>query len=232
MTPDERAFIAAIITDPWDDGVRLIFSDWLDEHGREAEAEFIRVQCALARHEAEHGRDQRWHELATRQQSLYFGDGFKERILRTLPSGFRLSLFNGKGKDSNPWVLLRRGFVEKLACSPEVWWQRAEALMRSHPITEVALSGWGGNPRQETMVRRQGTTAAAFRFQVSTAAYSFSELSGMTPSPGDVWQERMEHERWRREREVVGPPPLWQQTAAGRLQHWTETSSTTSAPDR
>jgi uncharacterized protein (TIGR02996 family) len=48
MTPDE-AFLQAIREAPHDDTPRLIYADWLEEHGQSDRAEFIRVQCRLAR---------------------------------------------------------------------------------------------------------------------------------------------------------------------------------------
>jgi uncharacterized protein (TIGR02996 family) len=45
----EEALIAAIVENPEDDAQRLIYADWLDEHGQAERAEFIRVQCQLAR---------------------------------------------------------------------------------------------------------------------------------------------------------------------------------------
>src|SRR3954463_15201453 len=44
----EEAFVQAILADPEDDTPRLVFADWLDEHGQHARAEFIRLQCRLA----------------------------------------------------------------------------------------------------------------------------------------------------------------------------------------
>lgn len=49
MNGDRDSFIAAIIARPDDDLPRLIFADWLDENGETERAEFIRVQCELAR---------------------------------------------------------------------------------------------------------------------------------------------------------------------------------------
>lgn len=46
---DRDALIAAILAQPDEDTPRLMFADWLDEHGDSPRAEFIRVQCALAR---------------------------------------------------------------------------------------------------------------------------------------------------------------------------------------
>jgi uncharacterized protein (TIGR02996 family) len=47
---DEPALIAAIHAHPLDDAPRLVYADWLDEHGgaHAARAEFIRLQCELA----------------------------------------------------------------------------------------------------------------------------------------------------------------------------------------
>lgn len=48
MTITAAHFLRAIIDHPEDDGVRLIYADWLEEHGQAERAELIRVQCALA----------------------------------------------------------------------------------------------------------------------------------------------------------------------------------------
>src|SRR5438132_5256775 len=49
MTADELAFLRLILADPDADGPRLVYADWLDEHGQADRAEFIRVQCEQAR---------------------------------------------------------------------------------------------------------------------------------------------------------------------------------------
>jgi uncharacterized protein (TIGR02996 family) len=43
------ALLAAVLAAPDDDSPRLIYADWLDENGQPEQAEFIRVQCELAR---------------------------------------------------------------------------------------------------------------------------------------------------------------------------------------
>lgn len=50
----EAGLLRAIIDDPDDDTPRLIYADWLDDHGDEARAEFIRLQLRLARLPGEH----------------------------------------------------------------------------------------------------------------------------------------------------------------------------------
>src|SRR5262245_58863227 len=48
MKRDARtAFLKAIAEAPDDDGPRLVYADWLEEHGDPARAEFIRVRCEL-----------------------------------------------------------------------------------------------------------------------------------------------------------------------------------------
>jgi uncharacterized protein (TIGR02996 family) len=47
--PTAKDFLEAIIANPDDDGPRLLYADWLDEHGDAARAELIRVQIELAR---------------------------------------------------------------------------------------------------------------------------------------------------------------------------------------
>jgi uncharacterized protein (TIGR02996 family) len=44
-----EAFLQAILERPEDDVPRLVYADWLDENGDSERAEFIRLQCALAK---------------------------------------------------------------------------------------------------------------------------------------------------------------------------------------
>jgi uncharacterized protein (TIGR02996 family) len=72
MTDDE-AFLAAIREDPLTEGPRLIYADWLDEHGRPLEAEFLRVQCELQRLRATPAspwRDLRLLQVKQREREL------------------------------------------------------------------------------------------------------------------------------------------------------------------
>lgn len=54
--PTERALLRGIIANPDDDTARLVYADWLDEHGQHERAELIRAQVELRPlHEAGHG---------------------------------------------------------------------------------------------------------------------------------------------------------------------------------
>ena len=80
-----RPFIDAIRISPDDDSPRLVFADWLDEHGESARAEFIRVQCELApmptferRYEELHVRQL---ELLARHETEWLGE-WADRLVR------------------------------------------------------------------------------------------------------------------------------------------------------
>ncbi|MFO0847839.1 MAG: TIGR02996 domain-containing protein [Gemmataceae bacterium] len=45
----ERALLTSVAAAPDDDLPRLVYADWLDEHGHTDRADFIRVQCELSR---------------------------------------------------------------------------------------------------------------------------------------------------------------------------------------
>jgi uncharacterized protein (TIGR02996 family) len=64
---DSDALLAAIAANPDDDAPRLIYADWLDEHGDPARAEFIRVQIALTRISVD---DPNRHVLKLREKAL------------------------------------------------------------------------------------------------------------------------------------------------------------------
>ncbi len=64
---DRDAFRRAVCAAPDDDTPRLVFADWLDEHGEPKRAEFIRLQCELGQVE-EFGP--RWRALRERAEKL------------------------------------------------------------------------------------------------------------------------------------------------------------------
>src|SRR5687768_9512224 len=59
MHPEADAFLDAIFDHPDDDTPRLVYADWLQEHGQENYAQFIRLQCAAA-------REKPWSDAANR----------------------------------------------------------------------------------------------------------------------------------------------------------------------
>src|SRR5260221_508576 len=79
----EDAFMEDIIAHPGDDTPRLIYADWLDDHGQEARAEFIRVQIELTRMGDD---DERSDGLRRRERELLAAHG-KEWLDTAWPVG-------------------------------------------------------------------------------------------------------------------------------------------------
>lgn len=72
MHPDADAFLDAIFDAPADDTPRLVYADWLAEHGQEHYAQFIRLQCAAAREQLWSAEANRlWEEIGRVWNRLY-----------------------------------------------------------------------------------------------------------------------------------------------------------------
>lgn len=67
---EEQQFLARIEQSPWDDALRQVFADWLDERGRAAEAMHQRKFIAKCPKCGSLPKD---HEV--RNHSLMWGDG-------------------------------------------------------------------------------------------------------------------------------------------------------------
>jgi uncharacterized protein (TIGR02996 family) len=137
---DEQALLAAIRADPADDTPRLAYADWLDENaghstarpaGRpegvtaaapadanRARAEFIRVQCQLARLADE---DDRYSELQARELRLF-------------------SRYGADWRDVPAHVEFRRGMLEVWGyANPKLFGGGGRDLFADHPVREVCL---------------------------------------------------------------------------------------------
>jgi uncharacterized protein (TIGR02996 family) len=69
---DQDAFLAAIHDAPDDDAPRLIFADWLDEHGESDRAEFIRLQVEMRREREQNAQlTPRLEELFLRSKECF-----------------------------------------------------------------------------------------------------------------------------------------------------------------
>src|SRR5262245_32995116 len=104
MNP-EKAFLQAIIDNPDDDAPRLIYADWLEEHGDGPQAEFIRLQCQLARMD-EFDPDR----IALRDREEALLQAYGSQWQSEVPLEVRL-----------PGEPFRRGFVALLVRHAEAW---------------------------------------------------------------------------------------------------------------
>jgi uncharacterized protein (TIGR02996 family) len=113
------AFLSAIIARPEDDLPRLVYADYLDETGDPDRAEFIRVQCELARRGPS---DPTRAGLQARSEQL-----LRANRQRWVVPGLR-------GVQS-----FRRGFVEAVRTSAESLLAAAGALFRTTPVRELRV---------------------------------------------------------------------------------------------
>jgi uncharacterized protein (TIGR02996 family) len=131
-TAEQAAFLRAVIDRPDDNLPRLIFADWLDEHGEPERAEFIRVQC----------RQLPYDENRVRRLARRFFEGQPDPI-------------SGKGSVScSPYYAAKyrqvsgerlrfhayRGFVEHCYLPAAVFLHHAETLTAVAPLRDVTLS--------------------------------------------------------------------------------------------
>jgi len=140
----EEAFIQAMREAPNDDAPRLIYADWLEEHGQADRAEFIRVQCRLARGtgtaseqaglraRAEGLLREHWNEWVGPLRALVgpWRDRYGERWL---------------GEEYHPEGLhrFRRGFVDALTLDAANFLRNVTPLKRLVPLRELRLWGAG-----------------------------------------------------------------------------------------
>jgi uncharacterized protein (TIGR02996 family) len=117
----EEAFLQAVIESPDDDTPRLVYSDWLEENGDPKRAEFIRVQCELARltEPGERSQQLRWREQALLQRyGPAWASPFRKRV--------------------QGWEF-RRGFVEKVTTTVPMFVTRARNLSCLAPVRAVTF---------------------------------------------------------------------------------------------
>jgi uncharacterized protein (TIGR02996 family) len=122
---DERAFFDRIRNEPGEDGPRLIYADWLDENGQSDRAEFIRLQCALARLSDD---DPRRPELRDRERILR--DANEERWaadLSPLVSGWEF----------------RRGVIDSVSVGTSQFLTGGAAIFDLAPVRKVRFHDVG-----------------------------------------------------------------------------------------
>lgn len=122
MTTTDDALVRSVLAAPLDDAPRLVYADWLDEHGESERAEFIRVQCELARLDPSTYADvDRAIDLRRRERDLWELVGtVRLDVEAGLPRGFGASLSDpvsvvyGEG---GGYGIVRRGFVDEVRVS-------------------------------------------------------------------------------------------------------------------
>jgi len=116
----EEAFLEAIREQPDDEVPRLIYADWLEEHGQPERAEFIRVQLRLALLSEDTSERA---ALTQREQALLAKQ--RDAWLKSVPKSLRMQCG------------FRRGFASELVCTVGQWRRSAERLLRACPLLQA-----------------------------------------------------------------------------------------------
>ncbi len=124
MNP-ETGLLRTIAREPEDDAPRLVYADWLEEHGQTERADFIRAQIELATLTEDSPRRR---ELAFRARELL--DRHEDEWVAPL----------------RPWAhdwRFSRGFVEKLGLKAAELEERAEVLFVTCPVRRLWVTELG-----------------------------------------------------------------------------------------
>ncbi len=122
---ESLAFLRAIIARPDDDTPRLVYADYLEENDQPQRAEFIRLQCQLARHLSQLVKDRKLESVLNRQQEL----------LCQFESRWRAELPQIPGVH---WSEFHRGFIRGVAIQyPDTFAEFASIILQAAPITEL-----------------------------------------------------------------------------------------------
>ena len=132
---DQPGFLAAILDSPDDDTPRLVYADWLEENGQEARAEFIRVQCELARLEGYECKCGGLFACAGCARFIHRGGNSLRRRERELLADPAVT----PAQPHVSAVTWRRGFVESITCTAADWHRHGKAILAAQPVREVRL---------------------------------------------------------------------------------------------
>lgn len=124
----ERALLRAILMHPAEDTPRLVFADWLQEHGDEARAGFIRDTRENWPHV-----NKLWHEISACIPTAKIA-GYGREDGTGLPRWtFNLPELWGR-------VFYERGFLCEICLPLSAFMRHAKALFSAHPIERVTLT--------------------------------------------------------------------------------------------
>jgi uncharacterized protein (TIGR02996 family) len=194
-------YLQQVLAHPDDDGPRLCAADWWDEQGAAERAEFVRVQCELARWpcECDTSEERVYHDecrckerAALRRQELKLYRG--EWDAEVIPAGWATA------DESYPAFVYRRGFVEEVTCPATAFLAHAKALLAACPLRRVrltaqpdlrvnrgytyslpgrpvALARWGGESWDSFVLRLLATEFPGIGFEMPAVGFRPGSLS-------------------------------------------------------
>lgn len=152
-TEERAALVRAVCESPGDDTPRLVFADWLDDHGESDRAEFVRAQVELANETRKTYRP----KLERRIKNLLRGavtfrryPWVNEWLDGPPKCGITVSGWKYAVVPMEPRVYFSRGFVSQVTCTADVWLRHADAIAW-RPGWEMACPECNGNGQVGTL---------------------------------------------------------------------------------
>jgi uncharacterized protein (TIGR02996 family) len=145
-------FLADIIEHPDDDAPRLIFADWLDDHGQPERADLIRSQCALAS-----------GSVAARRRAAL--TRHVDELLRRHELEWTKPLHGIVQR-----ARFARGFVERVTLRGEDFVRRGAALFELAPVRHVILTE-AREPLERIVASRALTRVQTLEFRDASFSY-------------------------------------------------------------
>lgn len=146
---DWRALLNGVLAAPDDDLARLVYADWLEEHGEADRARFIREQIALANFKMKRGDETQdvWERSLAAARLL---ENNLDWVLVDPGEPFFKTRLKGDGRidveyesmqppSVNPSVTMGRGFAEKLFCWYKLWQDFGPVIVSHDPVVRVNL---------------------------------------------------------------------------------------------
>ena len=134
---DSEPFLQEILAAPDDDGPRLVYADWLEEHS-DPRGEFIRIQCELA-------------QLPVQPSRL---DPLEKDLVHDGPAELRIREAELLREHERQWLgpvadhcskwMFHRGFVEFVEVHAMLFVHHGSRLFAEHPIRAATVIGITG----------------------------------------------------------------------------------------
>jgi uncharacterized protein (TIGR02996 family) len=133
---DEDALLAAIAAHPEEDTPRLAYADWLDEHGRHARADFIRLQVEVAGVE----------KLGRSRQGEYIDLYRRQHEFIEVPRADVLGPLAGLPDDAR--FEFERGFVSEVVLPFDTLYTHRRQFEAARPLPRVIVRDVTANVRR------------------------------------------------------------------------------------
>lgn len=176
---DGDALLAAILANPDDDTARLVYADWLQEHGDEDRAAFIRLQIERERLTPNVAR---FGSLA-REERLLFARQKAEwqlPVRALMPSAV---------------VQFRRGFIEEVTVQAAHFARNGAEALRLEPVRSVRVTQLGNYVCDVSRVERGPHTRVFGVVREAIRFYPEARVDFLRQAP-DALEPELARNRW------------------------------------